>query len=416
MKRKDLFSLHIEWIKGGVCAPMGFKASGVHCGIRHNPGKKDLALVVSDVPANAAAVFTRNKVYGAPITVSREHLKKTGGKARAYLCNSGNANTCNADGVDVADAMCASLANAAGISAEDVIIASTGVIGQPIPLDAIKLGIPSLVSQLRRDGADDAAYAIMTTDTFDKQAAVTFDVSGKAVTIGAMCKGSGMIAPNMATMLAFVTTDAAIEIPALQTALTAAVNDSFNCVVIDGDTSTNDTCAIMANGLAGNDTITAESDASSAFTDALTALLKKLARELAKDGEGATRLLTVNLKGAPTDKLARSIARSIVTSPLCKTAIFGADANWGRVLCAIGYTEGEFAADTIDVSIESAKGTLNVCKNGMGVSFDEAAAKAILLEDEVTLNVNMNQGAASAVFYGCDLTYDYVKINGDYRS
>jgi glutamate N-acetyltransferase/amino-acid N-acetyltransferase len=388
----------------------------VHCGIRHNPGKKDLALVYSVKPANAAAVFTRNKVYGAPITVSREHLKATGGKARAFLCNSGNANTCNADGVDIANAMCDMLAKEAEISADEVIIASTGVIGQPLPLDAIKNGMPELVAQLRDNGADDAAYAIMTTDTRDKQATVSYMIDAKIVTIGAMCKGSGMIAPNMATMLAFVTTDVTIETAALQSALAAAVNDSFNCVVVDGDTSTNDTCAIMANGIVDNEIIKEGSADYKEFVEVLTQLLKKLARDLAKDGEGATRLLTVNLTGAPTDLLARNIARSIVTSPLCKTAIFGADANWGRILCAIGYTEGGFGVDTIDVSIESAKGKLDVCKNGAGINFDEAAAKTILLEDEVILNINMNQGEASATFYGCDLTYDYVKINGDYRS
>ena len=403
-----------EWKPGGVCAPIGFKASGVHCGIRHNAAKRDLALVLSDKICDAAAVYTQNKVCGAPIKVTKAHLSD--GKAIAMLCNSGNANTCNADGVDIANAMCETLASAADISAGDVIIASTGVIGQPLPLGAIKSGIPGLVSMARYDGAQDAAEAIMTTDTRDKQCAVSFAIDGKTATIGAMCKGSGMIAPNMATMLCFVTTDCAIDSAALHKALVLAVDDSINCVVIDGDTSTNDMCAIMANGLAGNALIKEDSPSFQVFTDALSACLKKLARELARDGEGATRLLTVNVSAAPSDKAARAIARAIVTSPLCKTAIFGADANWGRILCAIGYTDGDFSADNIDVDIASANGAICVCKASLGVAFSEDKAKKILLADEVALNISMNQGSASATFYGCDLSYEYVRINGDYRS
>lgn len=410
----------MEWLNNGVCAPKGFKASGVHCGIRHNATKKDLALVVAKCICTAAAVYTRNKVYGAPITVTRAHLAN--GHAQAMLCNSGNANTCNADGVDIANAMCASLAKEAGIAVEDVIIASTGVIGQPLPLEPIESGMNLLVAQAREDGAMDAAEAIMTTDTRVKQAAVSFDVGGIECRIGAMCKGSGMIAPNMATMLCFVTTDAAITPRALDLALHAAVDVSFNRVVVDGDTSTNDMVSILASGAAGNMLIDEDPDdaivtgAYRAFEKALKETLTALAREVARDGEGATRLFTVEVVGAPSDELAQAIARSVVTSPLCKAAVFGADANWGRVLCAIGYTPGDFTIDNVSVTIASEQGELLVCENGSGVPFPEAEAKTILLAPEIVIRIGTGHGEGKATAWGCDLSYEYVRINGDYRS
>ncbi|MDR1569827.1 MAG: bifunctional glutamate N-acetyltransferase/amino-acid acetyltransferase ArgJ [Oscillospiraceae bacterium] len=404
----------MEWIDNGVCAPKGFRAAGVHCGIRKNASKKDLALIISDAQCTAAAVYTRNKVFGAPIAVTREHLSD--GLARAVLCNSGNANTCNADGVDIANAMCDLLAKEAGISADDVIIASTGVIGQPLPLDAIESGIPPLVAQARSDGAMDAAQAIMTTDTREKQAAVSFELSGAACAIGAMCKGSGMIAPNMATMLCFVTTDAAISAPLLHRALFRAVDETFNRVVVDGDTSTNDMVSILANGMCGNPPIEAEGADFFAFQDALIQALTRLAREVARDGEGATRLITVKVKGANDDELARAVARSVVTSPLCKAALFGADANWGRILCAIGYTPGDFSVDDISVVIASDHGELLLCENGSGVPFSETQARTILLAPEVELLIDMGRGGGAATAWGCDLSYEYVRINGDYRT
>ncbi|GHU71668.1 arginine biosynthesis bifunctional protein ArgJ [Clostridia bacterium] len=405
-----------NWLPGGVCAPKGFKANGIHCGIRKKADKKDIALILADAPCDAAAVYTRNKVFGAPITVTRKHLAN--GKAQAVICNSGNANTCAPDGLSIANAMCTALANAAGISADDVIIASTGVIGQQLPLEPIVSGIPALTAGLKSDaaGAQAAADAIMTTDTRDKQAALTVNIEGTPVTIGAMCKGSGMIAPNMATMLCFVTTDANISADPLYNALFAAVDQTFNRVVVDGDTSTNDMVSIMASGKAGNKRIESKGAAYDTFAEALTALLTKLAREIAKDGEGATKLITVNVSSAPNDRLARDIARSIVFSPLVKTAIFGADANMGRVMCAIGYTPGEFAVDTIAVILASDAGELLVCENGMAVLFDEEKALAILKRPEIELIIQMNQGNGAATAWGCDLTYEYVHINGDYRS
>ncbi|GHU71757.1 arginine biosynthesis bifunctional protein ArgJ [Clostridia bacterium] len=405
-----------NWLPGGVCAPKGFKAGGIHCGIRKNAAKKDLALILADQPGDAAAVYTRNKVFGAPITVTRQHLAN--GKAQAMLCNSGNANTCNADGVDIANAMCALLASSSGIDADDIIIASTGVIGQPLSLAPFETGIPALAGQLSAsaEGALASAEAIMTTDSRVKQAALTVDIDGSAVTIGAMCKGSGMIAPNMATMLCFVTTDASIDSAMLHRALFTAVDSSFNRVVVDGDTSTNDMVSIIASGEAGNQRITTDGRLFDKFADALTIVLTKLAREVAKDGEGATKLITVNVKGAPSGGLARDIARSVVTSPLCKTAIFGSDANFGRFLCAIGYTPGEFAVDLISASIASDAGSMPVCERGIILPFSEETALTILKRPDIDINIDLNQGEGSATAWGCDLSYEYVHINGDYRS
>ena len=401
-------------ITGGVCAPKGFQAAGVHCGIRKNHIKKDIAMIVSDAPCAAAGCYTQNKVYGAPITVTRAHIAD--GHAQAVIVNSGNANTCNADGVEKANLTCELAAKATGLKAEDFIIGSTGVIGQPIDMEPIAKGIEMLIPYLSDQGGLDAAEAIMTTDTAAKESACTCLIGGKTVTLGAIAKGSGMIHPNMATMLSFLTTDAAITPAMLQKALSAVVTDTFNMISIDGDTSTNDTVTLMANGLAGNPVIAKEGPDYDAFTAMLTLVLTDISRMIAGDGEGATKLLTCNVTGAPTKALARSIAKSVICSSLVKAAMFGADANWGRILCAIGYTEGDFSVDKVEVSISSPAGVIHVCENGAGIPFSEEAAKKVLLESEIVLDVNMNQGEESATAWGCDLTYDYVKINGDYRT
>ncbi|WP_352399829.1 bifunctional glutamate N-acetyltransferase/amino-acid acetyltransferase ArgJ [Anaerotignum sp.] len=404
----------MQKISGGITAPKGFLAGGLHCGIRANQDKKDLAMIYSQTPCSAAAVYTQNKVFGAPITVTRNNLAD--GTAQAMICNSGNANTCNADGVEKAEAMCKMTAEALGLSPKDIIIASTGVIGAVLPLDPIAKGIKSLVPQLTAEGGTLAAEAIMTTDTKAKEEAYIMKIGGKTVTIGAMAKGSGMIHPNMATMLGFLTTDCSISTPMLQKALKLAVDDTFNMVSVDGDTSTNDMVSIMANGMAENPTICKEGPAFDAFLTVIKEICTSMAKKIAGDGEGATKLLECTVSGAPSTALAKSISKSIITSSLVKSALFGADANWGRILCAIGYTEGEFAVDTISVDISSPKGSIHVCENGAGVAFDEKLAKAVLLEEEVHVQVEMNQGNATATAWGCDLTYDYVKINGDYRT
>ncbi|MDR3051779.1 MAG: bifunctional glutamate N-acetyltransferase/amino-acid acetyltransferase ArgJ [Oscillospiraceae bacterium] len=398
----------------GVCTPKGFRAAGLHCGIRKNQTKKDLALVLADAPCAAAAVYTQNKVYGAPITVTRAHLAN--GVAQAMLCNSGNANTCNADGVEKAETLCDMLARAAGIDAGDVIIASTGVIGQPLTLDPIQAAMPSLVAAASAQGGEDAAQAIMTTDRAIKQASAVCTVDGVPVTLGAMAKGSGMIAPNMATLLCFITTDAAITPPMLQKALTEAVADTFNMLIVDGDTSTNDMVSALASGLAGNPVIDRDGPALAAFTQAMRGMAEGLTRAMAKDGEGATKLVTCHVTGAPDAAIARAVARAVIASPLCKTAMFGADANWGRVLCAIGYAPGDFSVQHVAVDIASAAGRVAVCRSGRGVPFSEEEAKTILNPDEVTWHIDLGLGVAAATAWGCDLSYEYVRINGDYRS
>lgn len=404
----------IEWINGGVTAPKGFKANGVHCGIRKNKSKRDLALIVADCPCNAAAVYTQNKVYGAPITVTREHLQN--GIAQAVICNSGNANTCNADGVEKAILMSKLVEKHTNIAESDVIVASTGVIGQTLPIEPIEGGMDSLVSGLSCDGSTYSAEAIMTTDTVKKEFAVQTTIGGKQVKIGVIAKGSGMIHPNMATMLCFVTTDAAISATMLKAVLKEVVDDTINMISVDGDTSTNDMMSIMASGLAENEQIVQKNQDYNEFKAALFALLKKTAKTLAKDGEGATKLMECNVCGATDIKSAKSIAKSVITSSLLKAAIFASDANWGRILCAIGYAEGEFDVSKVDVDIASKKGTIAVCRGGAGVEFDEQAATNILNNDEVKINVNLNSGNAQATAWGCDLTYDYVKINADYRT
>ena len=403
-----------KYIDGGVTAAKGFKDSGIHCGIRKNQTKKDLAMIVSDTKCAAAAVYTQNKVYGAPITVTRENIAD--GYAQAVICNSGNANTCNADGVEKAQMMCDIASKALGVDSKDVIVASTGVIGMTLDVTPVANGAPVLASQMSENGGHDCAEAIMTTDTISKEVAVEFEIDGKTVTLGACCKGSGMIHPNMATMLCFMTTDCNISSAYLQKALSDVVKDTFNMISVDGDTSTNDMVCIMANGKADNTLIDEDSADFEKFAQALKIVSIKLSRLIAGDGEGAQRLLECNVTACTDEATAKKIAKSIICSSLVKTAMFGADANWGRILCAIGYTEGDFMVDTIDVYLSSCKGMVKVCENGAGIPFSEEKAKEILLESEIVLDVDMKQGEYSATAWGCDLTYDYVKINGDYRT
>ena len=405
---------HLTVIPGGVCAPKGFQAAGIHCGIRANKSKKDLSLIVSDVPCSAAAVYTLNKVKGAPIAVTRKNIAD--GKAQAVLCNSGNANTCNADGVEIAEKMCVLAAQATGLAPEDFVIASTGVIGQPLPIAPIEAGLPKLAAALSYDGSDAAAWGIMTTDTVKKEYSVSFTVGGKSCAMGAIAKGSGMIHPNMATMLAFITTDAAISPAMLQKALSEDIVDTFNMVSVDGDTSTNDTVAILANGMAGNDEITATGEDYDAFVQALHYITVSLSKGIAGDGEGATKLLECHVTGAPDKDTARVVAKSVITSSLFKAAMFGEDANWGRVLCAIGYAPAEFEIEKVGVTLSSEKGSVKVCQNGAGVTFSEETAAQVLSAKEILISVTLGDGNAEATAWGCDLTYDYVKINGDYRT
>ena len=404
----------MQKISGGVAAPKGFTAGGIHCGVRGSSTKKDLAMIYSETPCTAAAVYTQNKVYGAPITVTRANIAD--GRAQAVICNSGNANTCNADGVEKAEKMCELAGTVLGLSASDIIVASTGVIGQVLPIEPIEKGVTMLAPLLSADGGTDAAEAIMTTDTEAKQEAYEIEINGTPVRIGAMAKGSGMIHPNMATMLGFLTTDAAISAELLQKALKLAVDDTFNMVSVDGDTSTNDMVAVLANGMAGNAPITEEGPEFGLFLSVVREICASMAKKIAGDGEGATKLVECTVTGAPSLPLAKAVAKSVITSSLTKAAMFGADANWGRILCAIGYTEGDFAVDTIRVEISSAKGSILVCENGAGVAFDEDKAKEILLQEEIHIEIGMGQGDAQATAWGCDLTYDYVKINGDYRT
>lgn len=404
-------------VDGGVCAAKGFKASGLYCGIKENPTKKnDIALIVSDVMCNAAGVYTSNKVKGAPVIVTKKNLAASGGKAKAVIVNSKNANTCNADGEAKADAMCRLVSDALGIKQEEVIVASTGVIGQILPLEPIEKAVPQLVEKLAYDGNVEAATAIMTTDTVKKEYAVEFEIGGKLCHLGGMAKGSGMIHPNMATTLNFITTDCAVSAPMLQKALSEIVKITYNCLSVDGDQSTNDTCMLMSNGLAENPEINAEGADFDTFKGALYQVMANLTRMLAKDGEGATKLLTCICSSAPDLDTAIIVAKSVIRSPLFKCAMFGADANWGRVLCAIGYAEAEFDINKVDVDLGSKAGRIAVCRNGAGVDFSEDEAKKILTEEEIEIYIELNQGEAKATAWGCDLTYDYVKINGDYRS
>lgn len=399
---------------GGVCAATGFKANGVHCGIRKNHTKKDLALIVSDVPAAAAAVYTTNKVKGAPLTVTKNNIAK--GTAQAMICNSGNANTCNWNGIEIAEAMCALVSEKTGVAATDVVVASTGVIGQVLNITPIAEGMDALVAGLAYDGSANAAQAIMTTDTCAKEIAVEFTIDGKTCHMGGIAKGSGMIHPNMATMLVFITTDVSISSEMLQKALSGDIANTFNMLSIDGDTSTNDMVTVLANGMAGNATITSPDNNFLVFMEALNTINVQLCRMIAGDGEGATKLLECITSGADTEAAAKIAAKSVICSSLFKAAMFGADANWGRVLCAIGYSGADVDVQKIGVKFRSAAGEITVCENGAGVPFSEEIAKQILLQKDIEILVSLGNGPYGASAWGCDLTYDYVKINGDYRT
>ncbi len=402
-------------IPGGVCAAPGFVANGVHCGLRKASDAPDLALIYSETPCRAAAVYTQNKVKGAPIAVTKAHLAQ--GDIRAVIVNSGNANTCNIDGEYKAEQMCAIAAQCLDINPHEVAVASTGVIGEVLPIEPIRGAVPALVKGLSREGSEKAARAIMTTDTVKKEYAVQVMISGKIVTIGGMAKGSGMIHPNMATMLCFLTTDACIDQPVLQFALSQVTNDTFNMVSVDGDTSTNDTVLLLSSSLAKNKPIMdVDSEEYRTFANALYVVLMNLSRMIAKDGEGATKLLECVVDGAPDDCTARVVAKSVITSTLFKCAMFGKDPNWGRILCAVGYADADVSPDTVSVTISSEAGSVCVCQNGRGTTFDANKAQAVLEPDEITVHVTLGDGAFHAVAWGCDMTYDYVKINADYHT
>ena len=404
----------MKLISGGVCAAKGFKANGIHCGIRHNRTKRDLSMIVSDVPATAAAVYTQNLVKGAPLTVTKQNIAD--GIAQAVICNSGNANTCNANGIEIAEGMCQLVQQHTGVKATDVVVASTGVIGQPLSLDPIAAGMASLTQGLSYDGSEAAAEGIMTTDLVKKEIAVSFTIGGKECRMGGIAKGSGMIHPNMATMLVFITSDVAISKEMLQKALSTDIAATFNMLSIDGDTSTNDMVTVLANGMAGNVEITCEGEDFNTFMKALNTVTVQLCRCIAGDGEGATKLLECTATGADTLEAARIATKSVICSSLLKAAMFGADANWGRVLCAIGYSGADVDVNKIGVFFCSKAGQIEVCRNGAGVPFSEEKAKEILLEKEIEIKLTLGDGPYGATAWGCDLTYDYVKINGDYRT
>lgn len=400
--------------KGGVCAPKGFYANGVHCGIRKNKNKKDFSLIYSDTLCSAASTYTQNKVKGAPIYVTKEHLLD--GKAQVIITNSGNANTCNANGIEIAKAMCNLCEKHLPVKSEDVIVASTGVIGEPLSIEPMADHIQELVNGLNEQGSHDACSAIMTTDTFEKEYAVTFTIDGKTAYMGGIAKGSGMIHPNMATMLSYITSDVAIDSTLLNEVVHDVVDDTFNMISVDGDTSTNDMLSVLCNGKCGNKEITSQNENYHIFKQALYEVCENLSKMMASDGEGASKLLTCQVKNGKSIQDAKTIAKSIITSSLFKAAMFGCDANWGRILCAIGYAEAECDIDKIDVSLASIKGKIQVCINGKGCGFDEDSALLILKEKEVIIEVDLKDGIYDACAWGCDLTYDYVKINGEYRS
>lgn len=415
--------MNFKVINGGICASKGFKASGIYCGIKRPANdtpetkhKNDICIFVSDTVCNTAAVYTQNKVKGAPILVTKKNLEKSGNKSIAVIANSKNANTCNADGIEKAEAMCELLAKELNIPKEQVIVASTGVIGQILPIEPIKTGIPKLVKELDYNKNIEAATAIMTTDTVKKEYAVEFEIDGVKCHLGGMAKGSGMIHPNMATTLNFITTDCSISSNLLQEALSEIVKVTYNCLSIDGDTSTNDMVSLMANGMADNKKITSHGADFDTFKSALYEVMANLTRMLAKDGEGATKLIECITSGAKDKDTAITVAKSVVCSSLFKAAIFGEDANWGRILCAVGYAQADFDINKVDVDLKSKNGIISVCKNGSGIEFSEEKASEILSADEIYVLINLNDGSEKATAWGCDLTYDYVKINGDYRT
>ena len=406
----------MKQVSGGVCAAKGFVAAGVHCGVKasSSPDKNDLALILSEKECTAAATYTLNRVKAAPLYVTMDHLEN--GVAWGVVANSGNANACCPMSHENAQAMCLAAAQATGRAPEDFAVASTGVIGQTINITAIQAGMPALAAKLGPEGSEDAARAIMTTDTVKKELAFSLTLGGKEVTLGAIAKGSGMIHPNMGTMLCFLTTDCAISSEMIKSALLETVQASFNRISVDGDTSTNDTCCVLANGLAGNPVITEKGPDYDAFVEALRALCVELAKKMASDGEGATHLITCTVTGAGSEQSAETVAKSVIGSALTKAAIFGADANWGRVLCAMGYSGEDFNPDKVDVAFQSQAGSVQVCAKGRGLDFDEDLAKRVLTEHDVTIAITMGEGDSSCTCWGCDLTYEYVKINGDYRT
>ena len=406
----------LNQISGGVCAAKGFTAAGVHCGVKagSSPDKNDLALILSEKECAAAATYTMNRVKAAPLYVTMDHLEN--GVAWGVVANRGNANACCPQSHENAEAMSASAAAATGREPGDFVVASTGVIGQTINISAIQAGLPQAAAALSADGSDAAAHAIMTTDTVKKEIAVSLTIGGKEVRLGAIAKGSGMIHPNMGTMLAFVTTDCAITHELLSDALHEVVARTFNRVTVDGDTSTNDMCVVLANGMAGNSLIEWKDQDYETFLAALEEVCRHLSRAIAGDGEGASKLVTCKMHGARSEESAERLAKAVVGSSLVKAAMFGADANWGRVLCAMGYSKAPFRPEHVDVSFCSQAGSILVCKQGDGVDFDEDKAKTILTEKEVIIDVDLHEGDESAECWGCDLTYDYVKINGDYRT
>ncbi len=406
----------LKEIPGGVCAAKGFTASGVHCGVKagSSPDKNDLAMILSERECSAAAVYTLNRVKAAPIYVTMGNLED--GVCRGIIANSGNANACAPLSHENAERMCALAAKATGLKSNDFVVASTGVIGQELNISSIEKGMPALVSALSRDGSDAAAHAVMTTDTVKKETAVAVTISGKTVTIGAIAKGSGMIHPNMGTMLCFITTDCAITHGVLQDALHDIVPRTFNRVTVDGDTSTNDMCVVLANGMADNEQIEWKDDNYTVFYKALHQVCERMARSIAADGEGASRLVTCAVRSARSEESAERLAKAVVGSSLVKAALFGADANWGRVLCALGYSKAPFRPEYVDIGFSSIQGSIVVCEKGTGLDFDEELAKKILTQDEVIIDVSLNEGEYEATCWGCDLTYEYVKINGDYRT
>jgi len=399
--------------EGGVCAAKGYQAAGIHCGIRKSQQKKDLALIVSETRAAAAAVYTCNLVKSAPIKVTKANLAD--GYAQAVICNSGIANTCRAEGVEMAQRMCQAVETACNIPASDVIVGSTGVIGAPLPIACIEAGMPALVAALGNHSSD-AEAAIMTTDTVPKEYAIEFEIDGTPCRMGGIAKGSGMIHPNMATMLVFITCDAAISPDMIQKSLSENVKTTFNMVSVDGDTSTNDMVSVMANGMAGNTPVTGPGPGYDAFDAALNAVMTALCKGIAADGEGASKFLECTVSGADTYEAAALSAKSVICSSLFKAAMFGADANWGRALCAIGYSGADVDVEKVAMSFRSQAGEILVCENGAGVDFSEELAKKILSEKEIQILISVGDGPHTATAWGCDLTYDYVRINGDYRS
>lgn len=399
-------------IEGGVCAAQGFTAGSIRCGIKEGRVSDDTAIIFSACECTAAATYTMNRVKAAPVYVTMEHLEN--GVARAIIANAGNANACAPDGMENARRMAKAASELLGIDEGDVVVASTGVIGQRLPIECIEEHLPEI--QLEGNGSEKANLAIMTTDTCTKTAAVEFTIGGKTCHIGGICKGSGMIHPNMGTMLSFITTDCAMTHEMLTEALQENVRKTYNRVTVDGDTSTNDMCVVLANGMAGNALIDWQDEDYQAFCKALNEVNTRLARQIAADGEGATKLVSCTVSGSRSEEAAERLAKAVVGSNLVKAAMFGADANWGRVLCAMGYSKAPFRPEYVTVAFSSAVGSVTVCKKGEAVDFDEDIAKKILSESEVVIAVNVNEGEDCATAWGCDLTYDYVKINGDYRT